>query len=234
MYAFPGIEDKTAISITLKKKDQTEETYAYTYDGKPEANKPFNINGNYIGKVTIGGNIISNNWEDATDVDFDFGAAAEDGDSGEDSAGGNEEEGSTDTDTQPDGTLKAGDIWNNGIVVSTTYGSNKQVLLMSLNEGKCLAEELYDYMDEYVPDGWKLPNETEAYLMNQTFQGDALEALNEKLESKGYPIIKTDKYRYFYDSGGDIYAFGFKPTSKFQPAGESTQYYIRTVSVVSQ
>ena len=119
-------------------------------------------------------------------------------------------------------------------MVSTTYGSNKQVLLMSLNEGKCLAEELYDYMDEYVPDGWRLPNETEAYLMNQTFQGDALEALNEKLESKGHPIIKTDKYRYFYDSGGDIYAFGFKPTSKFQPAGESTQYYIRTVSVVSQ
>lgn len=234
VYAFPGIEDKTSINITLKKKDQTEETYAYTYDGKPEANKPFNINGNYIGKVTIGGNIISNNWEDATDVDFDFGAAAEDGDSGEDSAGGNEEEGSTDTDTQPDGTLKAGDIWNNGIVVSTTYGSNKQVLLMSLDEGKCQAEELYDYMDEHVPDRWRLPNEAEAYLMNQTFQGDALEALNEKLESKGYPIIKTDKYRYFYDSGGDIYAFGFKPTSKFQPAGESTQYYIRTVSVVSQ
>ena len=119
-------------------------------------------------------------------------------------------------------------------MVSTTYGSNKQVLLMSLDEGKCLAEELYDYMDEHVPDRWRLPNETEAYLMNQTFQGDALEALNEKLENKGYPIIKTDKYRYFYDSGGDIYAFGFKPTSKFQPAGESTQYYIRTVSVVSQ
>lgn len=232
VYAFPGIGDKTSINITLKKKDQTEETYAYTYDGKPEANKPFNINGNYIGKVTIGGNIVSNDWEDATEVDFDFGAAAEDGGTGEDSSG--DDEGDTGIDPQPDGTLKSGDIWKNGIVVSTTYGNNKQVLLMSLDEGKCLAEELYDYMDEYVPDGWRLPNETEAYLMNQTFQGDTLEALNEKLESKGYPIIKTDKYRYFYDSSGDIYAFGFKPTSKFQPAGESTQYYIRTVSVVSQ
>lgn len=232
VYAFPGIGDKTSINITLKKKDQTEETYAYTYDGKPEANKPFNINGNYIGKVTIGGNIVSNDWGDATEVDFDFGAAAEDGSTGEDSSG--DDEGDTGIDPQPDGTLKSGDIWKNGIVVSTTYGNNKQVLLMSLDEGKCLAEELYDYMDEYVPDGWRLPNETEAYLMNQTFQGDTLEALNEKLESKGYPIIKTDKYRYFYDSSGDIYAFGFKPTSKFQPAGESTQYYIRTVSVVSQ
>lgn len=230
VYAFPGKGEETVISITLKKKDLTEETFSYTYQGIPKANKPFNISGNYTGDVTVGGTIIANGWEEATDVIFDFGTHASNDENKEESDEGTTNEGSTDE--QPEGALQTGDIWNNGIVVTTTYNNKNQALLMSLDEGKCLAGELYDYIDEYIPDGWRLPNETEAYLMNQTFQGDTLEALNKKLEAKGYPIIKTDKYRYFYDSQGDIYAFGFKSNSKFQPAGESTQYYLRTITIV--
>ena len=52
IYAFPGSANKTVLSILTTKKDGTEVTYAYTYDGQPQANRAFNVNGNYNGGIT--------------------------------------------------------------------------------------------------------------------------------------------------------------------------------------
>lgn len=216
VYAFPGSDSKTVFSILLTQKDGTQQTYAYTYSGAPEANRPFHISGNYAGSVTVGGEFIVKGWESPTEVEFAFGAAS-----------GNEESPSeppTSTDTPEVGT-----IWNNGIVVQVT---DNQVLLMSLDEWECYSGTLPELLEEYAIDGWLLPDASQAKLLNATFQEESLTALNNRLESAGYSPIDIEK-RYLYYNDDEVYAFGFKSTSKFLAAGTQTKYRVRLVQTSS-
>ena len=217
VYAFPGSGNETVFSIQLTKKDGTQATYAYTYQGAPEANRPFNISGNYAGSVTVGGEFIVKDWDSSINVEFDFGGATTD--NGEDN--GKEEE------QQPSGTPQVGTIWGGGIVVDVETNT-QSVLLMSTDEWECYSSGLAELLEEYATNDWLLPDATQARLLNATFQDESLTALNEMLEENGYTTINVEK-RYLYDNGGETYAFGFKSTSKFLAAGAQTKYKVRLV-----
>lgn len=217
VYTFPGSGSKTVFSILLTKKDGSQQTYAYTYSGIPEANRPFNISGSYAGSVTVGGEFIVSGWDTSTEVEFAFGAA-------------NDSDNSTpETPTSPTDTPEVGTLWNNGVVVEVT---DKQVLLMSLDEWECYSGTLPELLEEYAVDGWELPDAAQAKLLNATFQEERLTTLNNRLEKAGYSPIDIDK-RYLYDNNGEIFAFGFKPTSQFKAAGTQTKYRVRFVQTIS-
>lgn len=221
IYAFPGNGNKTVFSIQLTRKDETQITYAYTYQGAPEANRPFNVSGNYAGSVTVGGEFIAKGWDSPIDVEFDFG--------GLDSSDGSSEDGGDEKEDETSTAPSIGKIWSDGIVVQAEDGD---VLLMSLSEWECYTSGLEELLEEYATDGWQLPDASQAKLLNETFQDESLTDLNELLEEYGYTTINVDK-RYLYDNSGSIYAFGFKSTSKFLAAGTQTKYRIRFVKIIS-
>lgn len=219
VYAFPGSGNETVFSILLTKKDGSQQTYAYTYQGVPEANRPFNISGNYAGSVTVGGEFIVKGWDTATEVQFAFGNTVDSGDTPEEGGGS----------SSATGSLEVGTLWSNGIVAEVT---DDTVLLLGLNEWECYSSGLAEVLEEYAVDGWLLPDDSQARLLNSTFQGESLTALNEALEAEGYTAINVDK-RYLYDNEGEVYAYGFKSTSKFLAAGTQTKYRVRLVKTVS-
>ena len=231
IYAFPGSANKTVLSILTTKKDGTEVTYAYTYDGQPQANRAFNVNGNYNGGITVGGELVVKGWEDPIDVNFDFGISNgeqpdDEGDSDqpekeEEDESGNNEEGSTEA-------PEVGSIWNDAIVVNV---EDNNVLVMSLEEWACYADDLNALMGEIGVDGWDLPITSEARLLNQTFQGNNLSMLNDLLWDNNYDQIDETR-RYFYNHNGYIYAFGFKSSSQFREAGLKTKYRLRLVKTI--
>lgn len=223
IYAFPGSSENTSFSIVITKADGTQKTYAYTYDGTPEANHAFNIGGNYIGGITIGGEFVVRGWDTPIDVDFDFGAGMEVPPTEDDN---NPQQPGNDN---SQGLIQVGNIWNDGIVVSISDG---KVLLMHLEEWSCYPIELSSLLDMHAGDGWNVPFEEEARLMNKAFQGETLYILNDILQDKGYTPLSESK-RYFYIQDDYIYAFGFKSSSRFQAAGEKTKYLLRMVKTVT-
>lgn len=226
LYAFPGCGNETVFSILLTKKDETQTTYSYIYQGAPQANRPFNIGGNYSGDVTIGGELITQDWETAIDLEFNFGhtESLPEEDDTEDIPEDNE------WDTLP----KTGELINGYIVagIDETNENGASILVMDTEEWACYASDAYSIPDE-AGNNWRLPNAAEAKLLNETFCDESLAALNDLLYTNGYNTITTEK-RYLYDNDGEIYAFGFKSTSKFQVAGVSTQYRVRLVKTLKE
>ena len=225
LYTFPGSGEETTLSILVTKKDGTETTYAYTYKGIPEANRAFNVSGNYTGGITVGGEFIVKGWEEPIQVNFDFGLIEEE--SGKDDTE-NEEDNSGEEEEDNLNAPEVGSIWNDAIVVNVE-GSN--VLVMSLEEWACYADELNQLMEEIGTDGWDLPTTSEARLLNQTFQGSSLAMLNDLLWDNNYDQIDETR-RYFYNHNGYIYAFGFKSSSQFREAGLKTKYRLRLVKTI--
>jgi len=220
-YIFPGSGSQTVFSITLEDDNQTK-TFGYTYKGKPEANVPLNIEGSYSGDVTVGGNLISGEWKDQVDIKFSFG----DSDEGN---GGSEE-----PPVHPDlsGLPEIGNIWNGGIVAGIEHISSIEanILLMSLDEWSGLASDLLKIVKGEETNGWYLPTEEQAKVLHSTFSGSSLDELNETIEGlqNGDPLLDIEK-RYVYNNNGTIYAFGFKPSSKFLQAGSTVKYKMRLV-----
>ena len=164
----------------------------------------------------VGSDFIIDGWDTSIDVEFDFGASPTQGNT-------------SDNNSNTDETIEVGSIWNNGIVVET---NEEGILLMSLEEWGCYAGDLAEFLEEYSTNGWLLPNEVQARTLNATFQNEALDTLNELLEAEAYTPINIDK-RYLYDQDGEVYAFGFKSSSKFQEAGTQTKYRVRLVKIIS-
>ena len=137
-YIFPGNGKETTFSILFKMVDGTEVTYGYTYKGVPEANKPFNVTGSYSDGVIVGGNFEVNDWEDAVDVEFEFGATVEPDKEDE------EEDSDTPVEDIPTtdlvGVPEVGTIWNDMIVadINESVEGEMELLLMSLEEWKLL------------------------------------------------------------------------------------------------
>lgn len=226
IYSFPGSSNKTVMSIKTIKKDGTEVTYAYTYDGIPQANRAFNVNGNYIGGITVGGELVAKGWEDPIDVVFDFGVT--NGTAPDDNTGNEEGKEPGEDAESNENAPEVGTIWNDAIVVNVE-GNN--VLVMSLEEWACYADEVNALLGEIGIDGWDLPNRAEAKLLNQTFQEEQLSILNDMLWDYNYDQIDETK-RYFYNHDGYLYAFGFKSSSRFQEAGLKTKYRLRLVKTI--
>lgn len=223
-YIFPGSGTQTVFSITLDDGEK-EETYGYTFDGIPEANVPFDVKGSYSGKVSLGGSLVTSDWKDPVEVRFSFATSEED--EGKEDGSGSEE-----TPTLA-GLPEVGTVWKDGLVAEAenVTSSGADVLLMSLDEWMSLAADAWDTIEDAEEDGWHLPTETEARTLNAAFGGSAVDEVNETMESLGYDPIDVDK-RYLYDNDGEIYAFGFKKTSKFQAAGTTVKYRIRLVRTV--
>ena len=218
IYTFPGGGKETIFSILLTYKDGTECTYAYTYQGFPEANHPFNIGGNYIGGITVGGNLAVNGWGTPSDIEFNFGSTTN-----------NKEDNENSSDIEISNLPQTGDLVNDCIAVKVIESNENKVTLLILDtvEWICYASDAYRVPEE-AGDNWRLPNETEAKLLNSIFRDEALDTLNERLSNNGFSPILVDQ-RYLYDKDGEAYAFGFKSTSKFQKAGASTKYRVRLV-----
>lgn len=225
-YIFPGSGSQTVFSIILEDDSQTK-TFGYTFKGKPEANVPLNIGGSYSVNVTVGGNLISNDWKNPVDVSFSFGGT----DDGKDDNGG---EGGGDTPPDPDlsGLPQVGSIWNGGIVagIKNADSDGADILLMGLGEWSGLAADVRNVIKDEEINGWHIPMEEEARVLHDAFNGSSLDELNEVIEElgNGNPLVDIEK-RYIYDKAGSIYAFGFKKASPFKLAGNTVKYKIRLV-----
>ncbi len=222
-YIFPGSASQTVFSITLEDDNQTN-TYGYTSKGKPEANVPMNIGGSYSGDVTVGGSLISGEWKEPVEIKFNFGGKDEGDIDGENPPA-----------TNPDlpGLPEVMSVWQDGIVagIEIMDANGADVLLMSLNEWDSVVAKLQETIKNEEVNGWHLPNEEEAQMLYAAFKEPFLNEVNEALETSGGTSLSTKK-RYVYDKNGSKYAFGFKSSSQFQPAGSTVKYGIRLVRSV--
>ena len=223
IYSFPGSGKETVFSIVMKYEDGSSQTHGYTYEGTAEANHPFCVEGNYAGGVIVSGTFITQGWSTPTEVSFNFGSGAS-----------SEDDDFENTDVDLSSAPKVGTIWNGAIVaeIKEVKGSEVSLLLMGVEEENMYSSGVADFLEENGTDGWWLPDAEEAKMLNKNFQGTDLEALNAVLSAKGYTEINVTK-RYFYDNDGEIYAFGFKSTSRFIEAGKSTKYRLRLVKTMT-
>lgn len=217
IYTFPGSNTKSTISINIKKKDKSEETYTYIYSGTPQANHPCNIHGEYTGNLAIGGSFIVKNWEEAVNIEFTFG----------DSISNEENTEPKDEDLSPPSSPEirpqVGDIWNNAIVVKT---SENDVLLLSLEEWYTTTSDLEDILQTNKT--WHIPTYDEALLLRSTFNQEKRTELNKKLEEFDDTLWGIDgEERYLCDKEGTIYSFVFEEGTTISKAGSKRSYYMR-------
>lgn len=233
VYIFPGNGKETYFSITFKTTEGEEVTYGYTYAGKPEANKHFNIKGSYKGEVIVGGSFDVQDWEGSIDVEFDFGASVESEDE--------ENDGNADEGDGPDIDLtdvpEVGTIWNGSIVADWGEADETgvELLLMSLDEWEVVTSQVEEVIDGYSVNGiadWRLPTNEEAKVLRARFSGNALMELNELIkeyDSSLYGLSDGKDERYLCVKNDMYYSFRFVGGTYESKAGEKRSYYLRLV-----
>ena len=227
-YIFPGSATETIFSVSFKKEDGAELTYGYTYQGKPEANHPFNITGNYAEGVIVGGSFEISGWEEAIDVEFTFGANV---------APDDEEEEPQDPEIDLTGVPEIGTIWNDMIVADMGEADETgvELLLMTLDEWEATTSQVADVVSDYSVNGitdWRLPTHEEASLLRARFSGDNREELNEltaEYDSSLYGLAGGEKERYLCLKNDNYYSFQFISGTTTTKAGEKRTYYVRLV-----
>lgn len=238
LYVFPGSGTETVCSILLETKSGTE-TYAYTYDGIPLANHPFNLGGNYKGDVTVGGNFIAKDWEQPINVDFTFGNEDATDDDNDNGSSGDDDSGDTpDGDEDISGLPEVGSIWNDCIVVGVSNVGNKgaDLLLMSLDEWESTVSDAESMIAGYFVGSiknWRFPTEPEAKQIRDKFNGHALNDLNEKIlsETEDYAeIVNDSETRYLCTKAGTLYSFQFVAGKTVTKAGSKKSYLMRVVT----
>lgn len=232
VYIFPGNGKETYFSISFKMEDGNEVTYGYTYDGKPEANRHFNVTGNYKGAVVVGGSFDVQDWEGSIDVEFDFGASVESDDKDEEDG---DDEGQHDVDLT--GVPEIGTIWNGAIVADWGEAdeSGVELLLLSLDEWDATTSQVDDLLEGYSVNGisdWRLPTHEEALVLRARFSGNNLVEINELIESYDsslYGIADGEDERYLCMKNDLFYSFRFVGGTTITKAGEKRYYYVRLV-----
>ena len=73
LYVFPGSATETLLTIVLETLGGARNKYEYTYSGRPEAGRFFNLSGSYSDAVSVTGSVIVDNWKGVDEVSFDFG-----------------------------------------------------------------------------------------------------------------------------------------------------------------
>ena len=242
VYIFPGNGKETTFSILFKMENGTEVTYGYTYKGVPEANKPFNVTGSYSDGVIVGGNFEVNDWDEAIDVEFEFGATVEQDKEDDEEDENNEEE----SDEFPEGDVptadlvgvpEVGTIWNGMIVadINESGEDGAELLLMSLDEWEIITSQIDEVTDEYSVNGvsdWRLPTHDEAALLRARFSGDNRLDLNELITEYNeelYGLANGEKERYLCLKEGECYSFQFIGGTRTTKAGDKRSYYVRLV-----
>ena len=181
-YIFPGSAAETTFSVSFKKEDGTELTYGYTYQGKPEANHPFNITGSYAEGVIVGGSFEISGWEEAIDVEFTFGANA---------VPGVDEEEPEEPEIDLTNVPEIGTIWNDAIVadIGEADETGVDLLLLSLDEWDATTSQVSDVIEGYSVNGisdWRLPTHEEAAVLRARFSGDSRLELNDLIDDHNF------------------------------------------------
>ncbi len=219
-YIFPGSDEHTLFSIQMNVGGDNKR-YSYTYNGRPEANVPFDIRGNYMGDVTIEGNLTKNDWNPSVDADFDFGERVNNDD---------------DEQPAPSGSIEIGEIYENGIIGDITYSDSERAdfLLMSLQEWECYAGDANTLLGDSLRNGWSYPTEAEARTLHKELGEPNLEKVNERIQAagSGYELISNTE-RYLCVKDNYFYAFGFYEGSTIREAGTNVKYKIRLVRQVN-
>ena len=237
-YIFPGNGKETIFSVLFKMEDGSETTYGYTFKGNPEANKPFNVTGNYSDKVIVGGSFDVNDWDEAIDVEFEFGANVSPNDNeGEEEGKNNEEVNNDSSDIELTGTPQVGTIWNDMIVADINESSEGiiELLLMSLDEWEIITSQADEVANDYSVNGiagWRLPTHDEAATLRARFSGDNRLELNElisKYDEELYGLANGEAERYLCLKEDEFYSFQFIGGTRTTKAGEKRSYYVRLV-----
>ena len=225
-YIFPGSALETTFSIYFKKTDGTEVTYGYTYQGKPEANHPFNITGSYAEGVIVGGSFEISGWEEAIDVEFTFGANA---------VPGVDEEEPEEPEIDLTNVPEIGTIWNDAIVadIGEADETGVDLLLLSLDEWDATTSQVSDVIEGYSVNGisdWRLPTHEEAAVLRARFSGDSRLELNDLIEEYDSSLYGVDgEERYLCTKNDVYYSFKFAGGTTTTKAGEKRSYYVRLV-----
>ena len=225
-YIFPGSAAETTFSVSFKKEDGTELTYGYTYQGKPEANHPFNITGSYAEGVIVGGSFEISGWEEAIDVEFTFGANA---------VPGVDEEEPEEPEIDLTNVPEIGTIWNDAIVadIGEADETGVDLLLLSLDEWDATTSQVSDVIEGYSVNGisdWRLPTHEEAAVLRARFSGDSRLELNDLIEEYDSSLYGVDgEERYLCTKNDVYYSFKFAGGTTTTKAGEKRSYYVRLV-----
>ena len=228
-YVFPGSTTETVFSIRLKMADSSEVTYGYTWKDSPKANHPYHIYGNYSSGITLGGNFVIGGWDEATDVEFEFGAVSQ-----SDSDGGSSEEPGISVSELPE----QGSIWNGAIVASVGEADSEGVdlLLLSLDEWDIYTDQVEELISGYSVNGmagWRLPTYEEAQLLRNSFSDTNRTDLNERIAEYDAELVGIDgEERYLCNKSGSYYSFIFAGGTTITQCGTQRSYYARLVKDV--
>lgn len=228
-YLFPGSGEETVLSIWMKKKNGEEATYGYTWKGSPESNQPYHLQGNYSDGLILNGSFIWTAWNEAKDVEFQFGAVS--------SSAEEDTEDKDEPDVDLSGLPEIGSIWNGTIMADIIEAdeSGADVLLLSLDEWDATVSQVDDVIFGYTINGisdWRLPTHEEAATLRSKFSGDARVELNERIaeyDPELYGLANGDKERYLCLKDGKLYSFQFIAGTGTTVAGEKRSYYVRLV-----
>lgn len=228
-YLFPGSGKETVISIRMKMGNGEEVTYGYTWKESPEANQPYHLLGDYSGGFALNGSFLLKAWNEAKNIEFEFGA-----DASSDEEEDTEDEGDVDIDWSEEPEI--GKIWNGCIVanITETDDGGMELLLMSLDQWYELTSMVPDILSGYSVNGiagWRLPTREEADFLLKTYYGNERLVLNQRIEEfgeEGLVGINGDG-RYLFEDAGEYFTFVFDPGRVVWDAGLKTKYYIRLV-----
>lgn len=233
-YIFPGSGKETVFSVYFETEEGTAVTYGHTSTGIPEANHPFNVTGTYAGGIIVGGNFDVTGWEEAIDVEFEFGAnVVPDDDEGTDA----DKEGTGDSDVDLTGVPEVGTIWNDMIVVGMGEAdeTGMDLLLMTVDEWEVTVAQAASVPVGYSVNGisdWRIPTHDEAAELRTRFSASKREELNEVIaeyDETKYGLASGDSERYLCLKDGTYYSFRFVSGTSTTKAGEKRSYYLRLV-----
>ena len=235
-YTFAGSQKKTIISIHLT-KNETTETYGYTYNNTIQANHPFILTGSYAKSITVEGNIIAGGWAAPITIDFTFGKHNTEGDQPDN----DDNDGKKDNIFTVTQMPEEESIWKNCLVLEITpnsSGNEADVLLMGIDnavndEGKdkILITDVNAALTSYKIAGisdWRMPDKTEAQFMKSRYNSN-LSNINKILSNAGGTLLVEEKPRYLCNNAQS--SFNFK-SGTISNTGNQTLYYLRPVKTV--
>ena len=220
LYVFPGSATETLLTIVLETLGGARNKYEYTYSGRPEAGRFFNLSGSYSDAVSVTGSVIVDNWKGVDEVSFDFGTV------------GKPDTGNPDFDALdlPD----IGTIWNGAIVADVIEApTGAEILLLSLEEWDATTAQVEDITEGYSVNeisGWRLPSYEEAQMFRNRFCGEVRLSLNALISEYDENLYGLDgEERYLCNKEGEFYSFVFSAGKNIYPAGTQRSYYVRLV-----
>ena len=220
LYVFPGSATETLLTIVLETLGGARNKYEYTYSGRPEAGRFFNLSGSYSDAVSVTGSVIVDNWNGVDEVSFDFGTV------------GKPDTGNPDFDALdlPD----IGTIWNGAIVADVIEApTGAEILLLSLEEWDATTAQVEDITEGYSVNeisGWRLPSYEEAQMFRNRFCGEVRLSLNALISEYDENLYGLDgEERYLCNKEGEFYSFVFSAGKKIYPAGTQRSYNVRLV-----